>query len=123
MALIRGPNGLTLQIDEATVTRLVGGLLVGLPGAESEPDSLAQARRRETLPLKLDVHALAEFLDIGVGAAYRLLRRTDFPSVLIGAKRRIVYRDALLRWLDAGGTPWQPPAAAPGKTPATPERR
>ncbi len=68
-----------------------------------EETPVAKAKDPSDLPLRIDAKTLAKFLGIGVGSAYQLLRKNGFPSVHVTRRRRIVYRDALLRYLDNGG--------------------
>ena len=54
------------------------------------------------LPPVLTVEETAAFLRIGRNKAYDLVRTSVIPSITLGRSIRIP-RDALLRWLDAGG--------------------
>ncbi|MDL2318682.1 helix-turn-helix domain-containing protein [Eubacteriales bacterium OttesenSCG-928-A19] len=47
----------------------------------------------------LDVNGLMEYLGTGRNNAQALMRRDDFPSVRISARRRIVTVKALEKWL------------------------
>lgn len=78
----------------------------------AEPVPLSGVTSWDQIPLKIGVKQIAEFFGIGLGKAYQLLRRDDFPARLTGNKRRVVYREDLRRWVEAGGSPWQ--IAKPG---------
>lgn len=47
----------------------------------------------------LDIRGLAEYLHIGMNAAYDLVKRPGFPAIRITARRIIVPVNALDKWL------------------------
>lgn len=53
----------------------------------------------EQLPLTLNAKDLQQFLGISRSSVYRLLRSPDFPKFQVG-RRRLVTRDAFLRWVE-----------------------
>lgn len=53
----------------------------------------------EELPAILTARHVSLFLGLNKTGTYALFKRQGFPSVFIGNKR-IVLRDALLRWLE-----------------------
>ena len=57
------------------------------------------AKQIEELPVMMDVQETAQFLRVGKQAVYSLAKRSDFPSVVVGAKIRIL-RDRLMSWLE-----------------------
>ncbi len=50
-------------------------------------------------PLVLTPDHIKEILGIGKSTAYELMDRTDFPTVRIGATKRVA-RDRFFEWLD-----------------------
>ncbi len=53
----------------------------------------------EDLPVILRVNDVAEVLGISKSATYGLFRRQGFPVISIG-RRKVVPRDALVRWIE-----------------------
>lgn len=53
----------------------------------------------------LDTNGLMKYLGIGRNNAQALMRRSDFPSVQISPRRRIVAITALERWLEERANP------------------
>ena len=51
------------------------------------------------LPLFLQASDIALLFGISKPQAYVLLNRKDFPTVLVGEKRRVVPRDSLISWI------------------------
>ena len=48
----------------------------------------------------ITVAELAKYLNIGINAAYRLVKQPGFPSMKIGEKRYLIPGKALEKWLD-----------------------
>lgn len=53
----------------------------------------------DQLPFALNANHIAATLGISKSKAYELMRRTDFPTLIIG-KRMIVPRDRFIDWID-----------------------
>ncbi len=53
----------------------------------------------EAAPLVLNATQLAQTLEISRAKAYQLMRRADFPTLMIG-KRMLVPKDKLADWVD-----------------------
>ena len=53
----------------------------------------------EAAPLVLNATQLAQTLEISRAKAYQLMRRADFPTLMIG-KRLLVPKDKLAAWVD-----------------------
>lgn len=51
------------------------------------------------IPLVLRAEEVARILGISKSATYGLFRRQDFPVLCIG-RRKVVPRDALVRWIE-----------------------
>jgi len=54
----------------------------------------------EDLPAMLNAKILKEFMGISNGTVHALLNSKGFPTLRIN-KRKLVPRDAFLRWMDA----------------------
>jgi excisionase family DNA binding protein len=52
----------------------------------------------DEFPEMMEVKHVAEYLGIHRVTAAPLMKRKDFPSVVVG-RRRFVYRDAFRQWL------------------------
>ena len=53
----------------------------------------------DQLPITLRADELAAVLGISRAGAYTLMRSKGFPTIFIG-KRRVVYRDKFIQWMD-----------------------
>jgi len=54
----------------------------------------------EELPVMLNAKILKDFMGISNGMVYELLRSEGFPTLHVN-KRKLIPRDAFLRWMDA----------------------
>ncbi|ONG91861.1 DNA-binding protein [Bacillus cereus] len=52
------------------------------------------------LPFALKVEDIQEFLNISRSAAYALMKREDFPVIVIGKSKRVKAED-FLKWVEA----------------------
>ena len=56
-------------------------------------------RSYDELPLMLTVADVADVLGIGLAHAYEVVRRQDFPTIILGS-RIIVPRDKFIQWIE-----------------------
>ncbi|WP_052301791.1 helix-turn-helix domain-containing protein [Butyrivibrio proteoclasticus] len=50
----------------------------------------------------LSIKDISNILGIGINQARALVNRSDFPSIQIGKKKRIVPKEAFMQWLNHG---------------------
>lgn len=58
-------------------------------------------RNKDDIPLYLTAKDVSEILGISRSLTYKLLKKPDFPAVVIGERKIMIPRDKFLAWVEA----------------------